>query len=81
MENDRVQDVLYLICHEFSNTEISNLMCLSKRTIEYYRIKISTLLNVKNYIGIVKYALESGIIENVELQEKWKKAIIKKMKN
>lgn len=80
MNKDRIQDVLYLLCHEFSNAQISKMLCLSTRTIEYYRKKISILINTKNTAGMIRYAIESGILDNQQLIDKWKKQIKKNTK-
>jgi DNA-binding NarL/FixJ family response regulator len=77
LKNDRIRDVLYLMCHELSNLEIADLICLSSRTVEYYRKRISELTNSRNYIGVIKYAFNSGIMDDPELTNKWDKKLLK----
>ena len=75
LKKERTRDVLYLMCHELTNAEIGDLMCLSERTIEYHRKKMTTLTDSKNYIGVIKYAIRVGILEEKELKEKWEKKL------
>lgn len=56
-------EVIKLICKELSNKEISEIMHLSKRTVEGYREKILEKLDAKNSIGIVLYAIRNKIFE------------------
>ena len=58
---DRETEVIHLICKEYSNTEISDELCLSIRTIEGYRKKIQEKMMVRNTAGIVVYAIKNGI--------------------
>ena len=75
LKGDRFRDVLFLMCHELSTNEIAKLLCLSPRTIEYYRNRAKELTCSRNYIGVMKYAFQWGILEDVALKTKWKKAI------
>ncbi|NSL86576.1 response regulator transcription factor [Chitinophaga sp. Mgbs1] len=61
--NDREQEVLKLICNEYTTQEISEQIYLSPRTVEGIRQKLLEKLNVKNSVGLVLYAFRSGLIE------------------
>ncbi|WP_143310841.1 response regulator transcription factor [Chitinophaga vietnamensis] len=61
--NDREQEVLKLICNEYTTQEISEQIFLSPRTVEGIRQKLLEKLNVKNSVGLVLYAFRNGIIE------------------
>ncbi|WP_160711092.1 response regulator transcription factor [Chitinophaga solisilvae] len=61
--NDREQEVLKLICSEYTTQEISEQIYLSPRTVEGIRQKLLEKLNVKNSVGLVLYAFRSGLIE------------------
>lgn len=55
-----IQLIIYL-CQELSSVEIAKTMFLSKKTIDGLRLKIKNELNVRNSIGIVKYAIKNGL--------------------
>ncbi|HVI43345.1 MAG TPA: response regulator transcription factor [Chitinophaga sp.] len=61
--NDREQEVLKLICNEYTTQEISEQIFLSPRTVEGIRQKLLEKLNVKNSVGLVLYAFRNGLIE------------------
>ena len=56
-------DVLQLIAEEQSSHEIGATLHLSYRTIETYRLGIMKKLGVKNMVGMVKKAIELGVIK------------------
>ncbi|AQX13102.1 MULTISPECIES: response regulator transcription factor [Elizabethkingia] len=58
----RELDVLRLICEGMNSKKISEKLFISINTVETHRKHILLKLNVKNSIGIVKYALENNII-------------------
>lgn len=58
--------ILKLICDEKSNQEISNSLFLSKRTIEWHKQQILLKTNSRNIVGLVKFALRTGIINDLD---------------
>ena len=54
-------EIIQLICQEKTNKEIGDILCLSSRTVEGYRQKISDKTNSKTTAGIVIYAIRNGI--------------------
>jgi two-component system response regulator NreC len=54
----REQQVLKLICHEFSNARIAEKLFLSVSTVETHRKKIIAKLGVNNTVGLVKFAVK-----------------------
>ncbi len=56
-------EVMKLICEGFSSKVISEKLFISINTVETHRKKILMKLNVKNSIGIVKYAVENNMLE------------------
>jgi DNA-binding NarL/FixJ family response regulator len=54
--------VLQMISLEFTNTEISKKLYLSKRTIDNHRQNLLIKLKVKNTVGLIKYALSHKLI-------------------
>jgi DNA-binding NarL/FixJ family response regulator len=55
-------DIIKLIAQEFTAIEISEKLCLSRRTVENYKALIMTKIGAKNTAGIVTYAIKKGII-------------------
>ncbi len=56
-------EVMKLICDGYSSKVISEKLFISVNTVETHRKKILMKLNVKNSIGIVKYAVENNMLE------------------
>ncbi len=75
LNKERIRDVLFLLCHEKSNFEIADLLFLSHRTIEYYRQKINRSTGAKNQLGVLKFAIKNGILEDENLINKWNSSI------
>lgn len=59
----REMEILKLICDGFSSKDISEKLFISINTVETHRKKILLKLNVKNTVGVVKYAIENHIID------------------
>lgn len=59
---DREIDVLRLIAQEHNTAEIADILNLSTYTVETYRKKLLKKTNVKNVVGLAKYALKYGVI-------------------
>jgi DNA-binding NarL/FixJ family response regulator len=63
----REKEILKLIISGNSNHEIAEILSLSLRTVENYRLNLSLKLEVKNTAGLVRKGIELGIhIENQE---------------
>lgn len=60
---DRELEILKLISLEFSGKEISEKLFISAHTVETHRKNLIKKLNVKNTIGLVKYALKNNLIK------------------
>lgn len=59
----REMEVMKLICEGYSSKIISEKLFISINTVETHRKKILMKLNVKNSVGIVKYAVENNMLE------------------
>ncbi len=59
--------VLQLIAYEYSSKEIANFLYVSNQTIYTHRANILLKLDVKNSAGMVRRAIEWGMIKNKEL--------------
>lgn len=56
-------EVLKLIVAEYSNSEIAEKLFISIRTVDTHRRNLLAKLDVKNTVGLVKYALKHGLTE------------------
>lgn len=72
LQKERCREIVFLICNELTNQEIADVLFLSKRTIEDYRKQILVTTKSKNIVGVVRYALSTGILEDNELKKKFK---------
>ena len=59
----RELEILKLIAEEKSNQEIANSLFISIRTVDTHRRNLLDKLQVKNTAGLVRYAIQQGIIE------------------
>lgn len=55
-------DVLKLICQQYSNTEIADMLNISIRTVEGHRNNLYLKTNTKNIAGLVIFALKNGLV-------------------
>ena len=60
--NEREIEVLKLVCQECSNQEIADKICLSVRTVEGYRARLFEKTKSKNLVGLVIFAIKTGLI-------------------
>ncbi len=58
----REKDVLQLIAMEYNNQQIADKLYISLRTVENHRHNLIQKLEVKNAIGLVKAAMELGLM-------------------
>lgn len=59
---NRELEIIKLIAQEFSTSEIAEKLFISVGTVETHRHNILRKLNVKNAIGIIKYAIRHKLI-------------------
>jgi len=59
----REKEILKLIAAEYTNQEIAEKLYLSQRTVESHRYSLLQKLNVKNTAGLVRVALQMGLVE------------------
>ena len=60
--SDREIEVLRLIAQEHSNIEIAEKLFISVRTVDTHRRNLLEKLQARNTAGLVKYAIEKGIL-------------------
>jgi len=59
---EREKQIVQLVCRELSSKEIADKLSISERTIENHRSTIMKKLGVRNTIGLVHYAYQTGIV-------------------
>ncbi len=57
----REREILRLIAEGNSVPQISNLLCISKKTVEAHKTHIMEKLNIHDKVGLIKYAIRSGL--------------------
>lgn len=60
--SDREKDFLLFACSEMTYTEIAEKMSVSPKTIDGYRNGLFDKLKAKSRVGLVLYALRSGLV-------------------
>lgn len=60
-------ELIRLLCKQMTTKEISRHLNLSERTVEQYRSNIIKRVGAKNLAGVIKFALQNGIVQLDEL--------------
>jgi DNA-binding NarL/FixJ family response regulator len=60
---DRERQILSLVVEGFSNKQIAAKLFLSPKTVDNHRAKIMSKLGRRDVIGLVKYALATGLVD------------------
>jgi DNA-binding NarL/FixJ family response regulator len=60
-------EIIRLICRQKTAREISKEVYLSERTVEQYRSNITRRIGAKNIAGVIRFALQHGIINLEDL--------------
>jgi len=59
---EREKEIVKLIAKEYSNAQIAEELFISERTVETHRKNIFRKTNTKSVIGLLKWAMEKGIV-------------------
>ncbi|HTH83123.1 MAG TPA: response regulator transcription factor [Mucilaginibacter sp.] len=65
--NEREKLIIQMICQQQTTQQIADKICLSKRTVEGYRVKILEKIQAKNTAGVVIFALKNNIIKEEDV--------------
>ncbi|MBA4852840.1 response regulator transcription factor [Emticicia sp. BO119] len=60
---EREIDIIRLLANELSSGEIAEKLFIAPKTVETHRHNILKKLNVKNTVGIIKYAIKNGLVD------------------
>jgi DNA-binding NarL/FixJ family response regulator len=61
----RELEIVKLICQELSSVEIAEKLFISKATVDVHRKNIVQKLGVKSVVGLIRFALENGIVDSL----------------
>ncbi|MEL1253705.1 response regulator transcription factor [Flavobacterium sp. DGU38] len=61
--SSREKEILVLIAQEFNTAEIAEKTFISLNTVNTHRRNLLSKLNAKNTAGLVKYAVENGLVD------------------
>jgi DNA-binding NarL/FixJ family response regulator len=61
--SDREMDVVQLLCEGHASKGIGRQLHISTKTVENHRYNIYRKCDVKNIAGLIRYAIETGMIE------------------
>ncbi len=59
----REEEILKLICDQYTSDEIADKLCLSPKTVNGHRNNLLEKTGAKNVAGLVLYAIKNGIAE------------------
>ena len=59
----RETEVLNLIAQGYTNRQVSEMLCISIRTVESHRASIMDKLNLQSRVELVRYARDHGILD------------------
>jgi DNA-binding CsgD family transcriptional regulator len=62
MLSEREKEIMLLIYHEYSSSEIATKLNISVGTVFTHRKRILEKLGVSNSIGMIKYAIFNGLV-------------------
>jgi DNA-binding NarL/FixJ family response regulator len=60
---ERESEILKLVCFELTMKEIAERLSISENTTRNHRANIMDKLGVKNTVGLIKYAYETGMLK------------------
>lgn len=73
----REKQILRLIAKELSTAEISAMLSISMRTVETHRKNIYRKTKVKTLVGLAKYAIKLGLLNDFSYQPDKRKQKVK----
>ena len=59
----REQEILQLICEEYTTAEIAQQLYISRRTVDGHRANLLTKLDCRNIAGLVLKAVRHNLVE------------------
>ena len=62
----RETQILALIAQGYTNQRIADVLCISPRTVETHRARITSKLGIRNRAQLIRYAIEHNLIPTAE---------------
>jgi DNA-binding NarL/FixJ family response regulator len=62
----RETQIIGLIAQGYTNVRMAEALCISPRTVETHRSRLTSKLGIKNRAQLVRYAIENDLIPNAE---------------
>ena len=78
LNKERFREIIFLLCHEFKNAEIGEILFLATSTIETYRKDAIHALGCKTTAGLIRYGVESGLYKDSSLMQRFSAVIDEK---
>ncbi len=64
--SDREREVLRLIAHGHTNQEVADRLCVSVKSVETYKARLTEKLGLKGRAELVRYALHHGLLKDTD---------------
>jgi DNA-binding NarL/FixJ family response regulator len=77
---ERLREIIYLICMEKSSKEIASILSISYKTVELDRLKLNNVIGAHSVVGLIKYGMQINILEDKGLQNKFAKYFLPEKK-
>ena len=58
----RERELLSLLTEGYTNTQIADRLCVSRRTVDAHRANLKRKLGIRSQAQLIRYALEHGIL-------------------
>lgn len=58
----RAMEVLQLLAEGYSSRDISEMLKISSKTVDWHRTQVMKKLRIENFAGLVKYAINEGLV-------------------
>jgi len=70
MISAREREVLMLVAHGYTGGEIASQLCISRKTVETHRLRITRKLGLRTRAELVQYALEHGLLRETDSESR-----------
>ena len=64
--SDREREVLRLIAHGHTNQQVADRLCISVKSVETYKARLTEKLGLKGRAELVRYALQHGLLKETD---------------
>jgi two-component system response regulator DegU len=72
LNDKKLKEVLFLICHGYTSKEIAPHLDVAKKTVDKYRLEIMKATGVKNLSSLILYALKNQVHQDYDLLYKYR---------